>query len=427
MEKTIRDYILEVLEYVENNGYLKDGVERVYPFISDKRDRALVHEVSYGVVRNQIFLDYVIDMHLRTGSKIEKKIRLLLRIALYQVYFLDRIPLHAIVNEAVESAKKISSKGASNLVNGLLRTVIRNKDRAFEILERDPLKKLSIEYSFPLEWVRYFDKQLNREQLIKFLSICNEPAPFVIRACGIDVLDLKKNLEEEGFETKLGSYSKQSLYIMNPQDIFFSKPYKEGYFYVQDEASQMVCSLFENKGAYRGLDICAAPGGKTFQLMERAQLGVLAADVNKRRMKVLVENKNRLKLPESPLDIAIHNASKENPNWENRFDMVIVDAPCSGLGLVRRKPEIKNRISLQDCKDLSKVQLNILENASKTLQVKGELVYSTCTVTLEENEQVLETFLQRHRNFTIKKDWQRYWPHLHGTDGFSMICLTRVK
>lgn len=427
MKTSIRENAVEVLLYVDNNGYLKDSLEKKYKNIEDERDRRLLHEITYGVVRNQIYLDYIIEKFLKKNKKPEKKIQIILRIALFQMYFLDKIPEHAILNEAVESAKKIVGFNSTSFVNGILRNILRNKKEAFEVNEKDPYLKLSIEYSFPYSWVKYFQNFFPLEELKKFLYSNNLNPPFTIRAVGIKRDDLANTLLEAGFDLDYCKYSDQALSIKNPSNIFNHPLYKNGNIYVQDEASQMVVKQFTKQGTYRALDVCAAPGGKTFQLMEYFDLGVVASDISKKRLKILLENKNRLKLPEVPLEVIQHNASMVKREWHGLFDRILVDAPCSGLGLIRRKPEIKNRIKLQDSKDLSKVQLKILESAAYSLSINGELVYSTCTVTKEENEYVINEFLEKHKNFTVQKDWVRFWPHIHSTDGFSMICLKRMR
>ncbi|MCD1147113.1 16S rRNA (cytosine(967)-C(5))-methyltransferase RsmB [Peptoniphilus sp. KCTC 25270] len=421
MTKKVREYAFEILRDYEEGIYLKDSLSLIGNKISDERDRRFLQEITYGTVSNEIFLDAVLSKFVKRNQKIQKNIRIILRLALYQIHFLDRIPNHAIVNEAVELTKTYGNKKASGFVNGVLRNVLRNP-QAFQIETKDHLEKLSLEYSFSKEWIKYFQSVLSKEEVPLLLESMNQQAPFSIRSVQMNREKLAEELKKHGFASKLSEISNEGLIIENPNGLFETEFYKKGDFYVQDIASQMVAKMLSEKGK-KGLDVCAAPGGKTFQLLRKCDQ-VVAADSNENRLLQLKENAQRLGLTKN-LDIQVQDGTQLHKAWVQSFDRIIVDAPCSGIGLIRRKPEIKNRVTWKDCKELSKIQLKILENSAQYLSMDGELVYSTCTITKVENEEVVDAFLKKNPDFEKASSWKRYWPHIHGTDGFSMILLKR--
>lgn len=416
MKKNPRFSALKALQAVHKGSYIEDALE--FDGLNDK-DRRLMETIVYETVRHQIFLDSVIDRYVRVPDQLQHTIRLILRMAVCQMRFLDRIPDHAIVDESVRLTKIVANRGASGLVNGVLRSIIRSGEDAFSIKEDDAIKAMSIRYSFPEAWVIYF-KRLLKDDLEPFFRATLERAPLSLRAICGERNRLEIALEKEGYEFERSKIREEALIISNPSGLFDTEAYREGTFYVQDEASQKVVDLFTDKADAEALDLCAAPGGKSFQMAERFAR-VDACDISKERLARMEENIGRLGYKN--IETIVRNGKTPLP--KKQYDRILVDAPCSSLGLLRKKPEIKYRLKPEDLGYLARTQRLLLENAYAVLKEEGELVYSTCTVTLEENEGVLASFLSDHPECRLKEKGMRYWPHRQNTDGFSMAIIVR--
>ena len=406
---------LTTLEKVEAGAFIQEAFD---PKGLKDVDRNLAETIVYGTVQNKLFLDHVIDRFVKKPENLDQNIRQLLRMALYQMHFLDRVPDHAVVSETVKMAKVISNVGAAGLVNGVLRQVIRQKEDAFLIRGEDEVTRLSVAYSFPKEWVVYF-QQLLKDETEDFLKSTFEPAPLTLRPVSVDLASLMAELEEAGFHCD-AMKSFPAAVVKKPRGLFETPAYKEGRFYVQDAASQEVVGLFTPDKEAEAMDLCAAPGGKSFQMAELF-FHVDAFDSSPERLMRMEENIRRLGYK----NIATAVRDGKMPLPKKKYDRILVDAPCTGLGLIRRKPEIKYRVGREDVLQLARVQRRLLENAYGALNDDGELVYSTCSVTVEENEGVLHSFLTDHPECRLKEKGTRYWPHRHGTDGFTMACIVR--
>ncbi|MEJ8785673.1 16S rRNA (cytosine(967)-C(5))-methyltransferase RsmB [Peptoniphilus sp. HCN-40583] len=406
---------LTTLEKVEAGAFIQEAFD---PKGLKDVDRNLAETIVYGTVQNKLFLDHVIDRFVKKPENLDQNIRQLLRMALYQMHFLDRVPNHAVVSETVKMAKVISNVGAAGLVNGVLRQVIRQKEDAFHIRGEDEVTRLSVTYSFPKEWVVYF-QQLLKDETEDFLKSTFEPAPLTLRPVSVDLASLMAELEEAGFHCD-AMKSFPAAVVKKPRGLFETSAYKEGRFYVQDAASQEVVGLFTPDKDAEAMDLCAAPGGKSFQMAEFFS-HVDAFDSSPERLMRMEENIRRLGYK----NIATAVRDGKMPLPKKKYDRILVDAPCTGLGLIRRKPEIKYRVGGEDVLQLARVQRRLLENAYGALNDGGELVYSTCSVTVEENEGVLHSFLTDHPECRLKEKGMRYWPHRHGTDGFTMACIVR--
>lgn len=406
---------LTTLEKVEAGAFIQEAFD---PKGLKDVDRNLAETIVYGTVQNKLFLDHVIDRFVKKPENLDQNIRHLLRMALYQMHFLDRVPDHAVVSETVKMAKVISNVGAAGLVNGVLRQVVRQKEDAFHIRGEDEVTRLSVTYSFPKEWVVYF-QQLLKDETEDFLKSTFEPAPLTLRPVSVDLTSLMAELEEEGFHCD-AMKPFPAVVVKKPRGLFETSAYKEGRFYVQDAASQEVVGLFTPDKDAEAMDLCAAPGGKSFQMAELFS-HVDAFDSSPERLMRMEENIRRLGYK----NIATAVRDGKMPLPKKKYDRILVDAPCTGLGLIRRKPEIKYRVGREDVLQLARVQRRLLENAYGALNDGGELVYSTCSVTVEENEGVLHSFLTDHPECRLKEKGTRYWPHRHGTDGFTMACIVR--
>ena len=406
---------LATLEKVEDGAFIQEAFD---PKGLKEADRNLAETIVYGTVQNKLFLDYVIDRFVKKPENLDQNIRQLLRMALYQMHFLDRVPDHAVVNETVKMAKIISNVGASGLVNGVLRQVIREGEGAFKVHVDDEVCRLSVTYSFPEEWVCYFHRLL-KDETEAFLKATFDPAPLTLRPVSVSGEALIRELEEGGFRCE-DIMPHPALVVKNPRGLFETAAYKEGRFYVQDGASQGVVGLFTPNKDAQAMDLCAAPGGKSFQMAEIFS-HVDAFDSSAERLVRMEENIRRLGY--TNITTAVRDGKTPLP--KKKYDRILVDAPCTGMGLIRRKPEIKYRVGLEDVHQLARVQRLLLENAYGALNDGGELVYSTCSVTVEENEGVLHSFLSNHPECRLKEKGTRYWPHRHGTDGFTMACIVR--
>lgn len=406
---------LTTLEKVEAGAFIQEAFD---PKGLKDLDRNLAETIVYGTVQNKLFLDHVIDRFVKKPENLDQNIRQLLRMALYQMHFLDRVPDHAVVSETVKMAKVISNVGAAGLVNGVLRQVIRQKEDAFYIRGEDEVTRLSVTYSFPKDWVVYF-QQLLKDETEDFLKSTFEPAPLTLRPVSVDLASLMAELEEAGFHCD-AMKSFPAAVVKKPRGLFETPAYKEGRFYVQDAASQEVVGLFTPDKEAEAMDLCAAPGGKSFQMAELF-FHVDAFDSSPERLMRMEENIRRLGYEN--ITTAVRDGKMPLP--KKKYDRILVDAPCTGLGLIRRKPEIKYRVGREDVLQLARVQRRLLENAYGALNDGGELVYSTCSVTVEENEGVLHSFLTDHPECRLKEKGTRYWPHRHGTDGFTMACIVR--
>nr|WP_296153295.1 16S rRNA (cytosine(967)-C(5))-methyltransferase RsmB [uncultured Peptoniphilus sp.] len=409
---------LKTLQRVSQGEFIQDAFDR--KGLSPKDER-LAETIINGTVQHELFLDYIIDKFVSTPSNLQDNIRIILRMGIYQLHFLDRVPDRAVVDESVKLAKKIANKGAAGLVNGVLRSVLRKGEDAYRIETEDDIRYLSLRYSFSEEWVRYF-KTLLGEDVENFLASTFNPAPVTLRPVHMEKQTLQKRLSDEGFETSESMLGEYALNVKNPRGLFDSKAFQDGMFYVQDGASQEVVSLFTKDSDAEALDLCAAPGGKSFQMAEIFR-HVDSCDSSAKRLKLMDENIKRLGYDN--ITTQVRNAKTPLP--KKTYERILVDAPCSGLGLLRRKPEIKNRIKMDDVLHLARTQRLILENAYGALAPGGELVYSTCTVTVEENEGVLTSFLKDHPECTLREKGIRYWPYQKNCDGFSMAVIVRKE
>lgn len=408
-----------------------------------KEEKNLLTELVYGVIQRRMTLDYKLAPFLKKQKKLDNWVRQVLRISLYQMEYLDRIPDHAIVNEAANIARSMGHRGIVGLVNGVLRNVQRKGVR--DVSNIEPFnQRISTEYSLPLWLVDDFIEELGMEEAEKLATSLIERPKLSLR------VNLKKisreeamnELESEGYEVEESSISPFGIIILNgvPVD---TRLFKEGFLSVQDETSMLVAPALNVKENHQVLDACAAPGGKTMHIatnyIENEQGGkVTALDVHKHKIKLINQNAKQQGV-EEVVEARQLDARKVLDQFEeNSFDRVLIDAPCSGLGLIRRRPEIRYNKSKKDILSLQKLQNEILEAASQVLKPGGELIYSTCTITSLENQDVVNQFLKNHTDFTqgtvsLPTDQLTHdslgsitiYPHQHDTDGFFIAQLNK--
>jgi 16S rRNA (cytosine967-C5)-methyltransferase len=384
-----------------------------------------VRELVYGVLENKYLLDYYIDTLVNDGIKSLKNQELvIMRMGIYQLGYMDSVPEYAAVNESVVLAKKYC-KSKSGLVNGVLREYV-NKRVQLRLPDRndDVVKYLSIKYSYEPWIIELWMEYYNVEFVEKLLASGNETPPMTIRLNWLRVMkpDLMKKLKERGFEVEEGGLCQNAINVTGSR-LLESELYKLGMFTPQDESSMLVAEKLNPKHGDVVMDVCAAPGGKTTAIAERMNNTgkIIASDVYRRKLDIVDREAKRLGI--TNIETRSWDATRVDSSMLQKADKVLVDAPCSGLGVVRRKPEIKYKEHTTDMELLPKKQLAILSASSGYVKPGGTLLYSTCTINPKENEKVIEAFLKKNTSFKVEER-TLLLPHVNGTDGF-FICVMK--
>lgn len=433
-----RQVAVDVLyEINEKQAYSNLQINKIAAGQMDPRELNLFRELVYGVLENKLYLDHIIRKASNIRfNRIHKKILEVLRISIYQLYFMDRIPDRAAVNEGANLARKIGHKGSVSFVNGLLRAVARDKDKFSKIEEKDRIKYLSIKYSHPPFMIKRWTDQYGFQEAEEICKANNKRPSLNIRRNRLKISrdDLKRLLEKRGLVLEEGLYAEDCLIIKNPQEITEIEEFKEGLFTIQDQSSMMVGQIMDPRPGSSLLDLCSAPGGKTSHMGEiMANRGlILARDIHEHKLRLIEDNIRRLGIEIVKTEKA--DALKKDMELEGKFDYCLLDAPCSGTGIIRRKPEIRWNKNEDDIKSLAKLQAKMLDIAKDYLKIGGVLLYSTCSIEKEENQMVVEEFLERNPDFKLlslegyladnkqikglDKGYLQFLPHKHGTDGF---------
>ena len=400
----------------------------------DARDSALASRLTYGVVQNQTLLDfYITAFCAQPADRLEPVVRDILRIGVYQLLFLDKIPHSAAVNRAVEMVKAHRRPRAAGMVNA----VLRNLERALSHLPPLP-EDLSVRYSHP-RWLcdRYVDL-LGREEAERLLALQNQPVPMFLQhnplrgAAG----DLERALTEEGVTWSRHPWLPGCYEVSGTGDLEALEAFRRGLFLVQDPAARLAVLAAAPAPGMEVLDLCAAPGGKTFSAaMEMEDRGrILARDIHPGKLRKIGEGARRLGI--SIVETAAGDARAADPALRERFDLVLCDVPCSGLGVIRKKPDIRNKRP-EELARLPEIQGAILRAAADCVRPGGALLYATCTVLPEENGDVVAAFLAERRDFSREgfalpgpagetEGEITLWPQRHGTDGFFICRLRRA-
>jgi 16S rRNA (cytosine967-C5)-methyltransferase len=403
-------------------------------------DKRFLTELTHGVVRWKTRLDFIIEQFCKNKFAMQDpNIRNAMRVALYQILFLSKIPHAAAVNEAVEFVKKIRGQKAANLVNAVLRNIIRNLNKLpTPDHETDPVQYLSIMYSHPSWMVKRWVDRYGLYETEQLLSANNERPTIVVRANTLKTTadELVKLFEERNIRNTRSKYLENFIKVGHLSGIYNLDLFEKGYFSVQDESSGLVVKLLDPKPGETVIDLCSAPGGKTTFIGElmKNQGMIIAVDKYEHRLNLVKQSCERLGvenvefIPKDALEVDVEPADK-----------VLVDAPCSGLGVIQKKPDIKWQRELSDIRNLAKTQIELLEKASKLVKNGGVIVYSTCTIEPEENIEVVKEFLSRHPEFKID-DARNYlpsdivngegcmetYPHKHDMDGGFAVRLIKV-
>ncbi len=386
---------------------------------------AFVRELVYGVLENKLTLDYYLDQLVMNGIDSLKVSELtILRMGIYQLGYLNSVPEYAAVNESVELAKKYC-KGKAGLVNGVLREY-QNKKIQLHLPARDEdeIKYLSIKYSYApwiIEmWLKYYEKEF----VERLLAAGNDRPPMTIRLNWLKIRkdDLKQALTSRGFEVEEGSLCSNAINVKG-SGLLDSELYRYGLFTPQDESSMLVAEKLNPQKGDLVMDVCAAPGGKTTAIAERMNNTgkIIASDIYRRKLDIVDKEAERLGI--TNIETRSWDATRVDSTMLRKADKVLVDAPCSGLGVVRRKPEIKYKEKSDDMALLPRKQLAILSASAQYVKPGGTLLYSTCTVNPEENERVVEAFLKKNKEFQ-KEERKLLLPSINNTDGF-FICVMK--
>lgn len=406
------------------------------------RDAALATQLCFGVLQNQMLLDFYLAKFSNIPLKrMEGKVVQTLRLGAYQMLFLTRIPHSAAVNSAVALVKAhCKNPRAAGMVNGILRSMERSLQNMPVIPQGDPVAYLSTLYSHP-EWlVKEFILSLGEEETAQLLAADNSqpPTAVMVNTTRTTVETLKAMLEADHVEAEPHPWLENCLLLSRTGDLERLEAFQQGLFYVQDPASRLSVLAAGAKPGMRVLDCCAAPGGKSFAaaIAMENQGEIVSCDLHPHKKKLIQAGADRLGL--TIITPKTADGKVFRPEWESAFDLVLVDAPCSGLGVIRKKPDIRYK-DPAPLADLPAVQLDILRNAARYVRPGGTLMYSTCTLLYRENGEVVETFLAENKaykaeTFTlpgpvgpVQSGSVTLWPHRHGTDGFFISKMRREE
>ena len=389
-------------------------------------DRALCHELVLGVLRWQLLLDRVVEhFSKRRIESLDSAVRIALRLGLYQLRFLTRIPASAAVNESVSLVRAARLSSAAAFVNAVLRRATREAeyDPAAEV--SDPLEKIGVQTSHPVWLIERWAKAFGIEEAGAFARANNvvPPTAFRVVRTRANQEEVLAKLNAAGATLEPSEVAADAWRVSGATSVQRELT-AAGHIYLQDEASQLVPQLLKVESGERVLDLCAAPGGKTTLMADRArdEAMIVAADRSATRMETVIATSGLQEL--KSIEPVLLDAAEQLPFKPGSFDKVLVDAPCSGTGTLRRNPEIRWRLSTADIDAFAEKQKRILSRAADAVKPGGRLVYSTCSVEREENEDVIAEFLARDDRFRVG-DSLRTWPHRQGSDGFFMAVLHR--
>ena len=417
----------EVLMAVETEGAysniaLNDAVKRRSP-----DDEAFVRTLVYGVIENQIYLDYKLSHFVRSGlKKVRPQALILMRMGAYQLEFLGGVPDYASISETVKIAKKVC-RGLEGFINGVLRAYQRGSEGVPMPDEgKDPAGALAVRYSYTEDIAELWMRMFGRDEAERLMAAGNEAPPLTVRVNRLktDAETLAEDLRSRGFGAEI-ILDGMALELKGT-GVLRDVTQESGLFSVQDVSSMEMIRALNPQPGETVLDVCAAPGGKSLTAAEWMENRgrVISCDVYDHKLKLIEKAAERLGV--TILETQKNDGTVRNENFVEIADKVIVDAPCSGLGVVRRKPEIKLRIKRKDMEKLAEVQLKILENSAGYLRENGTLIYSTCTVSDIENRGVIDRFLKKNKNFSIVLEKQLL-PYIDSSDGFYFCALQRFQ
>lgn len=370
--------------------------------LNDK-DKALVTEIVYGTIKYKYTIDTILSYFIKSDlKKLEADVLNILRISIYQMLYLSKIPEFAVVNEAVELTKRKSPK-AAKLVNGVLRNYLRNKDAEYHN-KNSKLEELSFKYSFPKWMVKLFLESYSTEYVEKILSGLNMTPSVTVRvnALKTDYEEAWNRLVDNGYDVQEGKVCPEAIQIIKGRNIEDNPLFKDGLITVQDESAMMVAPSMDLEENMTVLDLCSAPGGKACHAAEiMNNTGkIFAFDIHENKLTLIKENAKRLEIKN--ISCSVLDAAKYSSKYKDTADRVLIDVPCSGIGIIRKKPEIKWTKDRESIKGLVKIQRDIMLNAANYVKKGGKLIYSTCTLSKEENEENIRWFLKKCPDFKVE-------------------------
>lgn len=446
MKRNARELALKILQEInEKNAYSNLAINRNLDDTISSLDDSFIREIVYGVIENKLYLDWIIQKFSKIKfKKISPLIKEILRIGVYQIIIMDRIPDSAACNESVKLTKKYSHRGTQGFVNGILRNIVRNKENILlPDINNNPIDYLSIKYSHPKwmieDWIEQFGINFTEK-----LCIANNERPKLnirVNTLKISRSELIERLESSGLQAEKTKYAEDGIKISNPFRITDTKEFKNGYFTIQDESSMLVAQIMNPKEGSLVIDLCSAPGGKATHIAQimNNKGQILSRDIHKHKLKLIDENTSRLGI--NIIQTQNFDALELDESLIEKADFCLTDVPCSGLGILRRKPDIKWKKVQEDIKEIVNLQYKILENGSKYLKSGGVLIYSTCTIRKEENLGLIRRFLGNNPEFKLlqfddlltmsgdfknsKEGYIEMYPHKHGTDGFFIAKLVK--
>ena len=444
MTSNIREQIVNLLLEIERDkSYAQLALKNELKKITGP-DKGFMTEVVYGTLKYQIQLDYIIDQFSKTPvRKMKPLIRQILRMSVYQLMYLDKVPASAVINEAVKIAKKRKFQSLSGFVNGVLRNIERGKAHIqYPNMASNPIKYFSIMYSLPewmiATWLKAYDFQ-------KVEAICkalNERAKVCARVNTLKTSKeaLIKALNLEGVEVLPGEFLEEAMYLKNIDDLQNMPSFKAGKWTVQDESAMLVAKVVAPQKGECILDLCSAPGGKSIHMAElMANEGeIISCDIHPHKLELIAKNAERMGV--TIMKPTLQDGTVFNEDFAEKFDRVLVDAPCSGLGIMKRKPDIRYNKEAEDIEDIAQIQRALLKQAVKYVKPGGTFVYSTCTISKMENEEMVDYMVKelglelnkivdtipKVLQSEIEKDSMiQILPQIAGTDGFFIASLKK--
>lgn len=444
MDNSYRAQVIETLKKVfKDKSYSNIVINNDMKNI-DKKHLSLYRKSVLGVIENLIFIDWIINEVSSTKTKkMELEVLIVLRLAVYQLFFLDKSHENIVVNESVQYIKDKGNIRASKFINAVLRNILRSKTELEDRLNNLQFDEyLSVKYSYPKELVKKWKYQFGENKIEDALIANNVEAPLEIRVntlkiSKVDLIELFKQKNIKAHECK---HAKKGIILENPYEIDKLDEYKNGFFSIQSESSMLAGQILNPKEGSFLIDMCAAPGGKSLNAAEimNNKGKIISRDIYAGKLSLIDKEARRLSI--DIVKTEEYDATKLDDNLIEKADYVIADVPCTGLGIIRRKPEIKYKNTSEDIKEISKIQFKVLENASKYLKHGGELVYSTCTTNLEENIEIIKEFLNKNKDYelcdishladeyftTAKEGYIEIYPHIHSMDGFFIAKIKRL-
>lgn len=390
-------------------------------------DRSFVTELVYGTVKHTITFDWLIAQYSKIKfHKISKWILIILRMGLYQIFFMDKVPHSAACNESVKLAEHYGHQGSKGFVNGVLRSILRDTNGDLQLVKFPCAAR---RYGYPEWMVDLLEADYGEECTLEILKAYEEPAVFSIRANRLNCTkkQLLTRLLENGITARSSEVTQDGVLLDHASDVTKVPGFAEGWFYVQGESSMLVGQLANPKPGDQVLDLCSAPGGKATHMAEKMENRgvVIAGDIYPAKLEKIRESAERLGI--TIIKTVLQDASSFVPEYEQQFDCVVADVPCSGLGILRKKPEIRLQRTEKEILELLPLQQKILECGARYVKPGGTLIYSTCSILKKENEAQVAEFLRKNKDFSLCREESpmTILPQTNNTDGFFIAKMRR--